>query len=66
MVRGLQKFKEKFSEYSENYVLIGGTACTVLMDEADIDFRATKDFDIVLYIEALDEKFVKVFLGVYK
>ena len=61
MVRGLQKFKEKFSEYSEHYALIGGTACTVLMDEADIDFRATKDLDIVLYVEALDEHFVRIF-----
>lgn len=61
MVRGLQKFKKKFSEYSGHYLLIGGTACTVLMDEADIDFRATKDLDIVLYVEALDEQFVKVF-----
>lgn len=61
MVRGLQKFKEKFSAHSEHYVLIGGTACTVLMDEADINFRATKDLDIVLYVEALDEQFVRVF-----
>jgi len=61
MIRGLEKFKEKFSAYSHQYVLIGGTACTVLMDEADMDFRATKDLDIVLYVEALDEQFVKAF-----
>jgi len=61
MVSGLQKFKEEFSEYSEHYVLIGGIASTVLMEEANIDFRATKDFDIVLYVEALDEQFVRAF-----
>jgi hypothetical protein len=27
------------------------------MDEFEIDFRATKDLDVVLTIEAIDEKF---------
>ncbi len=27
MVKGLDKFKEFFSEYKEQYVLIGGAAC---------------------------------------
>ncbi len=28
---GLDKFREAFSHYSENYVIIGGTACDIAM-----------------------------------
>ena len=31
------------------------------MQKAGLDFRATKDLDIVLYVEALHENFVKAF-----
>lgn len=57
MVNGLLRFKEFFEEYSDNYVLIGGTACSIIFDEIGIDFRATKDLDIVLIIENLDGGF---------
>lgn len=61
MVTGLDRFRQHFSRYSDQYVLIGGTACTVIMQEAGLDFRATKDLDIVLYVEALHENFVRAF-----
>ncbi len=61
MVRGLDKFKEHFRSYSDRYVLIGGTACSLAMEEVGLDFRATKDLDIVLCVEALDSSFVKAF-----
>jgi len=61
MVRGFELFKAHFRNYSEHYVLIGGTASTLALEEAGLDFRATKDLDIVLCVEALDEEFVRVF-----
>lgn len=61
MVTGLEKFKEQFSEFEGMYTLIGGVACGLLMDEAGLDFRSTKDFDIVLIIEALNEDFGRSF-----
>lgn len=61
MVRGLDLFKEHFANYVDRYVLIGGTACTLVMEDVGLDFRATKDLDIVLYIEALDADFVSAF-----
>ncbi len=61
MVIGLERFKQHFSSHTNQYVLIGGTACTVIMQEAGLDFRATKDLDIVLYVEALHEDFVRAF-----
>ena len=61
MVRGIDKFREQFREYSDRYVLIGGVACEILMDEAGLDFRATKDLDIVLSLEAIDASFARAF-----
>lgn len=61
MVYGIEKFKEYFEDYSGQYVFIGGTACSILLDEIGTSFRATKDLDMVLLIEALDESFGDVF-----
>jgi glutathionyl-hydroquinone reductase len=61
VVRGIDKFREQFSAYAGQYVLIGGAACDLLMEEAGLVFRATKDLDIVLTVEALDASFVSEF-----
>lgn len=61
MVRGLDIFRDHFRPYVGQYVLIGGTACDLLMEAAGLPFRATKDLDIVLYVEALDRAFVRAF-----
>lgn len=57
----MAKFREFFRDHSGQYVLIGGAACELRMDEAGLTFRATRDLDIVLCVEALDVSFVKVF-----
>lgn len=57
MVRGLESFREWFSGFETNYVVIGGTACDLLMGEAGEEFRATKDIDMVLIVEALSAEF---------
>jgi hypothetical protein len=61
MVKGLEQFKRHFASHADQYVLIGGTACTVIMEEAGLEFRATKDLDVVLYVEALNTDFVNAF-----
>lgn len=61
MVKGLDLFREHFSGFRDRYVLIGGTACDLAMTEAGLSFRATKDLDIVLCVEALDVEFAKAF-----
>lgn len=61
MVNGLEKFREHFSRFEGMYTLIGGVACGLLMNEAGLNFRSTKDFDVVLIIEALNEDFGKSF-----
>jgi hypothetical protein len=60
-IRGLDIFGQHFSEFREQYVLIGGVASWLTMDEAGQAFRATKDLDIVLIIEALNAEFVGAF-----
>ena len=57
MVKGLDKFREYFAGFSEQYVLIGGAACDISFDEIGVDFRATKDLDVVLVVEALTKEF---------
>lgn len=61
MVKGLDLFREHFKDFQQSYVLIGGVACYLNMEEAGIDFRATKDLDIVLCAEALDVAFIAHF-----
>jgi hypothetical protein len=61
MVRGLDVFKKYFEQYPDNYVIIGGTACDIIIDEAGFVPRATKDIDIILVVEALSPEFVKQF-----
>jgi hypothetical protein len=61
VVRGLDKFREQFRTHAGQYVLIGGAACDLLMEEAGLGFRATKDMDIVLSVETLDASFVRAF-----
>lgn len=57
MVRGIDSFREWFEGYERYYTIIGGTACDLLMNEADEVFRATRDIDMVLLIEELDSNF---------
>ena len=61
MVRGLDLFRKYFAEHAHQYVLIGGTAATLAMEEAGLNFRATKDLDVVLHIEVIDAKFGEAF-----
>ena len=61
MVKGLDVFQGWFAEYANQYILIGGTAATLTMEEAGLAFRATKDLDIVLHVEALTPAFGAAF-----
>jgi hypothetical protein len=61
MVKGMKRFREHFAGFEDRYALIGGAACDLAMENAGLNFRATKDLDIVLCIEALDATFVTMF-----
>lgn len=61
MVAGIEFFRRKFNEYSDCYTVIGGAACDILLSEADSDFRATKDIDMILILEDRYQEFAQKF-----
>lgn len=61
MVAGLDIFREYFKNFGDNYIIIGGTAGDLIISEADLTPRATKDIDLILIIEALSKEFVEQF-----
>lgn len=60
-MKGLDVFRSYFSAYQDQYVLIGGAACDILFEQANAPFRATKDLDMVLVVEALTPEFGRQF-----
>lgn len=61
MVVGLDRWRDHFGDYADRYALVGGVACDQLMVDAGLQFRATKDLDVVLVIELLDVAFAEAF-----
>jgi hypothetical protein len=61
MVIGIDIFKEFFKEFPDSYLIIGGTACDIIIEEAGFIPRATDDIDMILVIEALRPEFVRKF-----
>lgn len=61
MVNGFTTFKEQFKGYEDQYVIIGGTACNLIMESEELPFRATKDIDIVLIVESMTAEFGRRF-----
>lgn len=57
MVAGLDQFRKHFSGHENHYALIGGAACTLIFADAGLQFRATKDIDMVLCVEVVDRAF---------
>jgi len=61
MVSGIEKFKEFFKDFTDNYIIIGGTACDIIIENAGFEPRATNDIDLIIMIEALSPEFVTQF-----
>ena len=61
MVTGLQRFADYFRGLEDQYVLIGGAACDVWLTAHGLPFRATRDLDLVLIVEALTTGFIDRF-----
>lgn len=71
MVVGLDKFKKSFEEFKDNYVIIGGTACDILLSDTDMRPRATDDIDMILVVEKMTKEYGDAFwqfikVGEYK
>lgn len=57
MVIGFDKFQKWFERFSDNYIVIGGSACSWLMQREALHFRSTKDIDIVIIAENMSRDF---------
>lgn len=57
MVKGLDKFKEAFANFTDNYVIIGGTACDIVLQNTNMHPRATDDIDMILVVENITPEF---------
>ena len=60
-VNGLDVFAERLKGYSDNFIIVGGTACSLEMNDAGINFRATNDIDMIVIVEELSANFGKAF-----
>lgn len=59
MINGFAKFKERFRGFENQYIIIDGTACDLIMESEEMSFRATKDIDMVLIVESIRVEFGK-------
>lgn len=61
MVGGIEKFREAFAQFSDNFVIIGGAACDEILDGSIMQPRATLDIDIIVIVENMTAEFAKAF-----
>ena len=61
MVAGLDIFRERFARFSDNFVIIGGTACYEILSGTEMHPRATMDIDIVIIVENMTSEFARAF-----
>lgn len=47
IVYGMNKFKEYFKDFSDKYIIVGGTATAVHLKEQALTARVTKDIDMI-------------------
>jgi len=62
MVRGMELFRERFSAFSDSFIVIGGTACDMNLSGYG-GFRRTKDIDMIVITENLTDGFVSALHG---
>lgn len=57
-IYGLDKVLSHLADYNDCYVIIGGTATKILLEDQGLEFRETKDLDIVLLADGSNKEFV--------
>jgi hypothetical protein len=59
LVKGIDIFKKHFKDHVNNYRIIGGTACDVIIRRQGFDPRATQDIDLIIVLEKYNTEFNK-------
>ena len=60
-MKGIDKIRQYLGEYRGNYVIIGGTACNLNLEDANLHGRATKDIDMIVVCEAITPEYMRSF-----
>ncbi len=60
-MKGIDKIRQYLGDFKGNYVIIGGTACNLNLEEANLQGRATKDVDMIVICEALTPEYLQSF-----
>lgn len=55
-----EKFLEAFKGFEEYYIIIGGTATSIILESKGLDSRSTKDYDMVIIDDKKDKEFYEV------
>ena len=66
IVNGMDKFVEYFKDYTDNYIIVGGTALNLLLSQVSLKTRSTKDIDMILISENLNNEFGRIFWNFIK
>ena len=61
MIQGIANFTDFFKDNSDDYVVIGGLATAMVMNDLGFIARATKDIDLVV-VSKENEEFLKKLL----
>ena len=58
MVNGIEIFRSRFQQFTGDLTIIGGAACDEWFTAQGLEFRATRDLDIVVMVEELKPAFI--------
>ena len=61
MVEGIELFRDAMADYADNYIIIGGTACNIILDGSPMPPRPTRDIDLIVVVEKISREFVETF-----
>jgi hypothetical protein len=63
---GIDKIREYLGDFNANYVIIGGTARNLHLEEAGLQGRVTKDIDMIVVCEAISPEYLRQFWAFIK
>lgn len=58
-MQGLEKFKEYMSGFRSHYVVIGGLATVLTLEDRNLPARATKDVDMIIICQPETKLYMK-------
>ena len=60
-VYGIERIREFLGNFKSNYIIIGGTATNINLEESALEGRTTHDIDIIVVCEAVTKEYLESF-----